>query len=71
MKNIKKLKKINFREYGGIEVAISHNGEIIKIEDGQHRIGIALGLELNKISVKLIRTHSDFIINLNFKNLNL
>jgi hypothetical protein len=56
----KMLRKFNFRELGGIEVAISRNGQIVKIGDGQHRLGIALGLGIEIIPVSVILVHSSY-----------
>lgn len=67
----KNLNKIHFREHGGMEVAIGSNGEIIKVGDGQHRLGIVLGLGLSEIPVSLTLVHSDFLNTLNFKNFNI
>jgi len=56
----KDLRRFNFRELGGLEVAIGRNGEIIKIGDGQHRLGIALSLGINKIPVSVVLVHKEF-----------
>lgn len=61
------LKKIYFREYGGLEVAIGRYGDIIKIGDGQHRLGIALGLGFKCIPVCVIRVHTNFLNRLTIK----
>lgn len=56
----KMLSRFNFRELGGIEVAIGRNGQIVKVGDGQHRLGILLGLGIKMIPVCVILVHSDY-----------
>ncbi|MBT7901588.1 MAG: hypothetical protein HN601_11675, partial [Candidatus Marinimicrobia bacterium] len=62
-KNIKcrkNLRRFNFRELGGMEVAVGRNGEIIKIGDGQHRLGIALAFGIEEVPVSIILVHKKY-----------
>lgn len=56
----KNLRRFNFRELGGMEVAVGRNGEIIKIGDGQHRLGIALALGVKKVPVSVALVHKEY-----------
>lgn len=56
----KSLRRINFRELGGMEVAIGRNGDVIKVGDGQHRLGIALALKVKKVPVCVVLVHKEY-----------
>ena len=56
----KSLRRFNFRELGGMEVAVGRNGDVIKIGDGQHRLGIALALGVKKVPVSVVLVHKEY-----------
>lgn len=55
----KKLNTLNFREVGGIGVAIGQNGDIIWLDNGAHRLAIARHLQLPEIPVCLQLIHPE------------
>ena len=46
-----------------LQFAIGEEGEIIKIGDGQHRLGIAIALGIDEIPATLMAIHVNFIKN--------
>lgn len=59
----------SFLSLTGPQVAISRDGRIVKVGDGQHRIGFALGLSMPYMEVSLRACHPIFLNNLEDKNL--
>lgn len=48
-----------FRERGGIGVAVGRSGDLIWMDGGAHRLGIARALALAEIPVALVMVHSE------------
>ena len=52
------------------QIAIGRKGEFVKVGSGQHRLGIALGLSMNKVAFSLRAIHPLFLKNYQESNLN-
>jgi hypothetical protein len=55
----KQIDPAAFRERGGIGVAVGRSGDLIWMDGGAHRLGIALALELAQIPIALVMVHSE------------
>ena len=63
------LRKLVFREMGGIGIGIGRHGELIWMKDGAHRLAIAQHLGIKKMPVSLVLVHGKAIEqNCVFKN---
>jgi len=59
----KELRFLRFREKGGINVVITRRGEVRKIGNGNHRLMIALLLDLPQVPVSVFAVHPQALKN--------
>jgi len=57
----KDVRRRSFREHGGISVGIGHDGALVWIGGGAHRLGIAQATGLEHLPVCVARVHPDAI----------
>jgi len=58
-----------FREAGGIHVAISRTGEILKVGNGNHRLAISQAIGLDVVPVAVILIHPECIARGNWQRI--
>ena len=68
LKEMREIRRLGFREKGGIGIGIGRKGELIFIADGAHRLAMAKFLGFKKIPATLLIVHKDFIRLSNFKD---
>jgi hypothetical protein len=61
------LRRMAFREMGGMEVAIDRHGRFLRVGEGNHRLAIAQHFGLPRIPVCLLAVHVDCVASGRFR----
>jgi hypothetical protein len=69
LKTQRELPEYRFREMGGINVCIDRHGEIIKLEEGTHRLAVACHFDLPAVPVCVRLVHVDCVRSGRFREL--